>query len=215
MGRRILRHLRSHVIAYLALFFALTGTAMALPGTNSVDSGDIINGQVKSVDIANEKVNTGDLQDNQVRSSDVRDDTLTNGGLGAADLAPDSVGTSEIAPDSVGTSEIAPDSVGTSEIAGSAVRGSELLNYHVHSGTAVSVNDVTGLNGDWTQGTATASCSAGEQLVGAFAQWTSAGDEVATQEIIPDFTANSVTARGIQDDGGSETFQATAVCMFD
>jgi len=193
------------VIAYLALFFALTGTAMALPGTNSVDSGDIINGQVKSVDIANEKVNTGDLQDNQVRSSDVRDDTLTNGGLGAADLA----------PDSVGTSEIAPDSVGTSEIAGSAVRGSELLNYHVHSGTAVSVNDVTGLNGDWTQGTATASCSAGEQLVGAFAQWTSAGDEVATQEIIPDFTANSVTARGIQDDGGSETFQATAVCMFD
>jgi|RhiMetStandDraft_4_1073278.scaffolds.fasta_scaffold71431_2 hypothetical protein len=205
MGRRILRHLRSHVIAYLALFFALTGTAMALPGTNSVDSGDIINGQVKSVDIANEKVNTGDLQDNQVRSSDVRDDTLTNGGLGAADLA----------PDSVGTSEIAPDSVGTSEIAGSAVRGSELLNYHVHSGTAVSVNDVTGLNGDWTQGTATASCSAGEQLVGAFAQWTSAGDEVATQEIIPDFTANSVTARGIQDDGGSETFQATAVCMFD
>jgi len=205
MGRRILRHLRSHVIAYLALFFALTGTAMALPGTNSVDSGDIINGQVKSVDIANEKVNTGDLQDNQVRSSDVRDDTLTNGGLGAADLA----------PDSVGGSEVAPDSVGTSEIAGSAVRGSELLGYHVHSGTAVSVNDVTGLNGDWTQGTATASCSAGEQLVGAFAQWTSAGDEVATQEIIPDFTANSVTARGIQDDGGSETFQATAVCMFD
>ena len=34
------------MIAYLALFFALTGTAMALPGTNSVDSGDIINGQI-------------------------------------------------------------------------------------------------------------------------------------------------------------------------
>ena len=106
MGRRILRHLRSHVIAYLALFFALTGTAMALPGTNSVDSGDIINGQVKSVDIANEKVNTGDLQDNQVRSSDVRDDTLTNGGLGAADLAPNSVGGSEVADNSLGGADI-------------------------------------------------------------------------------------------------------------
>jgi hypothetical protein len=195
MGRRILGHLRSHVIAYLALFFALTGTAMALPGTNSVDSGDIINGQVKSVDIANEKVNTGDLQDNQVRSSDVRDDTLTNGGLGAADLA--------------------PDSVGTSEIAASAVRGSELLNYHVHPGTGVNVNDGTGLDADFQQVTATATCTAGEQLVGAYAEWTTGGDEVATQEIIPDFSANSVTARGINDNGTTETFRAVAVCIFD
>jgi hypothetical protein len=69
--------------------------------------------------------------------------------------------------------------------------------------------------GDWTQANATASCTAGEQLVGAYAQWTTAGDEVATQEIIPDFSANSVTARGIQDDGGVETFQASAVCVFD
>jgi hypothetical protein len=79
----------------------------------------------------------------------------------------------------------------------------------------VPINDPTGLDGDWQQLTATASCGADEQLVGAFAQWTTAGDEVATQEIIPDFSANSVTARGIQDDGGVETFQATAVCMFD
>jgi hypothetical protein len=195
MGRRILAHLRSHVIAHLALFFALTGTAIALPGTNTVFTNDIVNGDVKSSDIANGKVNTIDLQDNQVRSNDVRDDTLANGGLGAADLAPGSVDSSEI-------------------VAG-AVRGSELLNYHVHSGTAVSVNDATGLNGDWTQATATASCTPGEQLVGAYAQWTTAGDEVATQEIIRDFSANSVTARGIQDDGGVETFQASAVCMFD
>jgi hypothetical protein len=196
MSRRILRHLRSHVIAYVALFFALTaGTAMALPGTNTVDSGDIINGQVKSADIANDKVNTIDLQDNQVRSSDVRDDTLANGGLGAADLA--------------------PDAVDSSEIAAGAVRGSELLNYHVHPGTSVNVTDGTALDGDWQQVNATASCTAGEQLVGAYAEWTSGGDEDATQEIVPDFSANSVSAHGITDNGTTETFRAVAVCLFD
>jgi hypothetical protein len=75
--------------------------------------------------------------------------------------------------------------------------------------------DVTGLNGDWTQGTATASVqrrrAAGRRLRPVDQRWRRgrhAGDH-------PHFTANSVTARGIQDDGGSETFQATAVCMFD
>ena len=97
MSTRIRNHIRSNIIGYVALFVALGGTAVALPGTNSVDSGDIINQQVKSIDIANEKVNTNDLQDNQVASSDVRDDTLTNGGLGALDLAPNSVGSSEVA----------------------------------------------------------------------------------------------------------------------
>jgi hypothetical protein len=56
-------------------------------------------------------------------------------------------------------------------------------------------------------------CAAGEQLVGWYAEWTSAGDENATQEIIPDFGTNSVTARGITDDGGTETFRAIAACM--
>jgi hypothetical protein len=130
-----------------------------------------------------------------VGSSDVRDDTLTNGGLGAADLGPGSVNSSEI-------------------VAG-AVRGSELLNYHVHPGNGVNVSDGTALDGDWQQVTANASCTAGEQLVGAYAEWTSGGDEDSTQEIIPDFSANSVTARGITDNGTTETFRATAVCMFD
>lgn len=41
-----------NVIATLALFLALGGgTAIALNGTNTVDSGDIINGQVRGVDV--------------------------------------------------------------------------------------------------------------------------------------------------------------------
>jgi hypothetical protein len=63
------------VIALIALFVSLGGTAAALSGSNTVFSDDIV--------------------DNQVFSADVRNDTLSGGGLGAADLQPNSVGTSE------------------------------------------------------------------------------------------------------------------------
>jgi hypothetical protein len=53
MLRLFTRHVRSNVVGYIALFVALTGTAIALPGRNSVDSGDIRNGQVRSVDVKN------------------------------------------------------------------------------------------------------------------------------------------------------------------
>ncbi len=77
MSGRIGRHIRSNVVGYIALFFALsTGSAVALSGTNTVDSGDII--------------------DNQVYSADVRNDALSGGGLTAADLRPNSVGGSEL-----------------------------------------------------------------------------------------------------------------------
>ena len=35
----------------MALFLALEGHAFALPGLNTVDSGDIVNGQVRSADL--------------------------------------------------------------------------------------------------------------------------------------------------------------------
>ena len=104
----IREHLRSNVVGYVALFVALSGTAIALPGQDTVSSGDIIDGQVKTDDISDT---------NGVRSTDVRDDTLGGGGLAPADLAPDSVGSSELATDSVGNAELLGGSVGTNEIA--------------------------------------------------------------------------------------------------
>ena len=84
-----------------------------------------------------------------------------------------------------------------------------------YAGTAVDVSDPTSFDGDWQEVTATASCTAGEQMVGGYAEWTGVGDETATQKIIPDFAAKSVTTRGITDDGGTETFRAIAVCLSD
>ena len=150
-----------------------------------------------------------DIADGHVRGSEIADNAV-----GSSEIGPDAVESSRIADNAVGSSKIADDAVDSSEIAASAVRGDDLLNYHVHNGTSVNVTDGTALDGDFQQVTATASCTAGEQLVGFYAEWTSGGDEDATQEIIPNFTTNSVTARGITDNGTTETFRAAAVCIF-
>ena len=73
------------MVTVLAFVVLGGGTAVALHGSNTVFSDDIVNGQVKTQDINDT---------NGVGSADVRDDTLENGGLQAADLRPDSVGPS-------------------------------------------------------------------------------------------------------------------------
>ena len=109
----------ANVISTLCLFLFLGGgTAVALHGTNTVFSDDIVNGEVKTQDISD---NDG------VSSADVRDDSLKDGGLGAADLSPDSVGTSEVAADAVGTDEIIDGSLGTSELS-SAIPAARVTN---------------------------------------------------------------------------------------
>ena len=75
------------VVAFIALLAALSGTATALQGKNTVDSGDIKNGVVKSEDIKNGGaaskdiknggVTTDDLKNNNVRGDDVRNNALT------------------------------------------------------------------------------------------------------------------------------------------
>ena len=64
-------------VAFIALLAALTGTAVALPGTNSVDSGDIKNKQVKGKDLANNAVTGKKVKNGAIKSADVGDDSLT------------------------------------------------------------------------------------------------------------------------------------------
>ena len=73
----------STVIACLALFFAVAGgSAIALQGRNSVDSGDIKRNAVKNSDIANNAVTTRKIRNNHVRTGDIQ-----NGQVQPADLA--------------------------------------------------------------------------------------------------------------------------------
>ena len=103
MRTRLLQHLRSQFVGYIALVITIGGgTAYAANTIGSADiidesilSQDIKNAQVKTSEIAAGAVNTDKIANDQVLSGDVRDDTLANGGLSAADLRAGSVGPSE------------------------------------------------------------------------------------------------------------------------
>jgi hypothetical protein len=83
---RLLNHIRSNLIAYVALFFAMSGTAAfasnlttrapaapnALCATPCVYSSDIVNGQVFGVDVAS----------NSLTGSDIAESTLSVAGMG-------------------------------------------------------------------------------------------------------------------------------------
>jgi hypothetical protein len=92
MQRSKLRVRPGTVIAVIALFAAMSGAAIALPGRNSVDSGDIKPNGVRSSDIKNRNVKNADLAPNAVTGGKVRANTLNGGDVAANSLNDSDVG---------------------------------------------------------------------------------------------------------------------------
>lgn len=120
------------IVSCVALFLALTGSALAVGiGKNSVRSAQIVDGTVRSIDLRDNSVSapkiTADavgneeLAENSVDSPNVVDDSLTASDLGAA-----SVTSSEVADQSLTDADLGANSVGSSELQAGAVRASEL-----------------------------------------------------------------------------------------
>jgi hypothetical protein len=95
MHGKIGRHVRSNIVGYVALFLALSGTAVAddgpLDGQDKVGSADIIDGEVWSKDVAN---------DNTTHALTGTD--IENGSLSGADVGGNSLRGSDIAESSLG-----------------------------------------------------------------------------------------------------------------
>lgn len=86
MKSRVINHVRSNTIAYLALFVALSGTAYA---ADKIGPRDIKKGAVKSKQIGNDQVRSKDIKDDKgVKSADVKD-----GSLKGTDIDESSLGT--------------------------------------------------------------------------------------------------------------------------
>jgi hypothetical protein len=79
--RRLLARVPSPAatLAFIALVAALSGSAIALPGTGSVDSGDIKNNSVGTKDLRNNHVRSNDVRNNSLTGGDVRNNSLTGG----------------------------------------------------------------------------------------------------------------------------------------
>jgi len=73
-------------ISLVALFVALSGTAVALPGKNRVDSNDPKRGSIGTRAIANNSIRSGDIRTGNVQSSDVKDDSVTGGDVDESSL---------------------------------------------------------------------------------------------------------------------------------
>jgi hypothetical protein len=120
------------IVSCVALFLALTGSALAVGiSKNSVRSAQIVDGTVRSIDlrdnsvsapkIAPDAVGNEELAENSVDSPQVVDNSLTAGDLGAA-----SVTSSEVADQSLTDADLGANSVGSSELQTGAVRALEL-----------------------------------------------------------------------------------------
>ena len=64
-------------VAFIALLAALSGTAVALPGKNTVDSGDLKRNAVKTRDIARNAVTGPKIRNGAVNGRKVRNNSLT------------------------------------------------------------------------------------------------------------------------------------------
>jgi hypothetical protein len=64
------------VVAFVALLAALSGTAVALPGKSTVDSGDLKNRNVKNADIATGANNSRTTRNDSLTGTDINESTL-------------------------------------------------------------------------------------------------------------------------------------------
>jgi hypothetical protein len=84
-------HVRANLVAYVALFFALSGTG-AYASHLVVRSSDIVNGQVKAVDlrngaVKNAKIGAGAVTGGKIAANAVTSGKIAPGAVGPSDLA--------------------------------------------------------------------------------------------------------------------------------
>jgi hypothetical protein len=154
---RIRNHIRSNVIGYVALFFAISGTAVALDGENTVFSDDIVNGEVKRSDIdsvavngpkiATDAVSNVKLADDAVANAEVADGAIANpeladGAVGPAEVQDGAITSAKVLDDNqagggLGPSDLATNSVAQAEVATDGIAATEIQNDSIDTGEIV------------------------------------------------------------------------------
>jgi hypothetical protein len=127
------------VVALIALFVALGGSAAALSGTDTVQSDDLGPGaQVKAPDVAANAVNGSDVVDNSIASADIQDFSLGNG-----DFLTGSVNSRVVTDNELTSADIQNFSLGNGDLLTGSVDSRAAADNSL-TGADVSLNSLTG-----------------------------------------------------------------------
>jgi hypothetical protein len=214
-------------VAFIALLAALSGTAVALPGKNTVDSGDIKRGAVKRSDVGRNAVTGAKVRNGSLTGADARNESLTG-----ADVVESSLGKvpSAASADSAATATNADmldglDSaayVKNGDAAGGALAGT-FPNPSLADG-AVTATKLATLTERMSAITAVpagqsvlavATCEPGERVIGGGGAWQTPSNTDHLQ-IVHSFVSlgtNDWRVRAFNGTAAAENFFAQAICL--
>lgn len=153
----------SMAVAFVALLAALGGTAVALPGSNTVTTGDIKRGAVRSSDIRNNNVSTTDIRNSTIRGKDVRNGTIRGADVGANSLTGSDINEGTLGTVPSASTANSANSANTANSAGTAgnVAGVTPRRILYRAATGGAAETILSLNGL----VLTASCTGGDLSV--------------------------------------------------
>ena len=150
MVRRGIRHIRHNAVAYVALFFALSGAAYAttLAPANSVNSAAIIDGQVTTPDLAANAIRADEYclfgscaGSKELGANAVGTSELASGAVSSAKLATGAVTSAKLAAGSVGNGQLAAGAVTGDKVKDGSLSAADIAGGIPHSDAYISRND--------------------------------------------------------------------------
>jgi hypothetical protein len=192
------------VIACVALFAALSGSAMA--AKFAVRSAQIVDGTIRTVDLRDNAVTSPKIADATVTADDlatdsVNTDEIAKDAVKADEVAANAVASSEVADQSLTQDDLGPNSVGSSELQAGAVRASEL-------GPIIQVSNSTPIaNG--ANGGVSVQCPAGTTAISGGAQPANFGVEMTSSLR----SGNGWLYQAKNNSGGASTLTVFAYCL--
>jgi hypothetical protein len=215
-SKKVSDYLRTHVLGLIAIFIALTGSAIAASDQSATTSA-VTNKKFKKL---KQRVNglqsrlntpvtgelTGTFPNLQIAPNAVTAAKIADNAVTTPKIANDAVNTAKIANDAVNTAKIANNAVNDAKLAANSVGNSELKAVNLtQNGAALNVPA-------GTENVQTVSCGAGQQVLGGGALWDAVDPDL---RMFNSFSANGTTwtVNVSNQDGAAHGIRAFATCL--